>query len=449
MSKGILIGANPQLLETFSLNLKMYVDIECMTMKSHAEAVKLMDLIGKVDILITESKIGTEQAGMAIQQYFDVKGWSVPLIILGEDPNIYKSAVILGRDYQLKDVVRACAKALGVTAKDMASKSVNDYYEIPVSTLDFIPELMCDVFIKQKKGVEQFDYLRCFKAKETPGEEQLLSIKEQGIEKLWIPSSYRLKFCDLTTQVVLAIFESEKSTEEQKLKAAQGGQASVAQEINSDGLTPNVVKLSNACMKGISNLIESTPQLQKLLKNLLKMKATYVFKHCSLINYASFYLNDKIDWGSKEQQEKLAFVSFFHDIALSAPGLDSERLTRIDNVQDLRKMTESDREREAVERHALHAAMLVKNFPRAPLGCDIIIQQHHGAINGVGIPERLSLNISPLGILFIIAESFANEVLKYNDVRGVNINRVTTKLLDTFKRRKEVELVEYLKGIKF
>ena len=81
------------------------------------------------------------------------------------------------------------------------------------------------------------------------------------------------------------------------------------------------------------------------------------------------------------------------------------------------KMAEmSDAEKDLVKKHAQIAATLVAQFPRAPMGAEQIIKQHHGMTNGLGFADNFGANLSPLAIVFILAEDFTHEILiKNND----------------------------------
>ena len=64
-----------------------------------------------------------------------------------------------------------------------------------------------------------------------------------------------------------------------------------------------------------------------------------------------------------------------------------------------------------VEKHAQMAAEFVQKFPHAPMGADQIIRQHHGTLNGIGFSEHYGNNVSPMAVVFIVAEEFTRIIL--------------------------------------
>jgi hypothetical protein len=130
-----------------------------------------------------------------------------------------------------------------------------------------------------------------------------------------------------------------------------------------------------------------------------------------------------MEWGSKDQQVKISFVAFFHDIALQ-----DEKLLLLHSDKDIETAQLTDSEQKKVKEHAVRAAhFLAKYYSSLPLGVDIIVKQHHGSRNGIGF--NLSQNISPLAIVFIVAEEWALWAIKYeNDVEMLDRKRVITYL---------------------
>ena len=65
-----------------------------------------------------------------------------------------------------------------------------------------------------------------------------------------------------------------------------------------------------------------------------------------------------------------------------------------------------------INNHALQSSLIIERFPKVPTGTDIIIKEHHGSKSGIGLPDSLSISISPLSMMFIVVEHFVGEFLK-------------------------------------
>src|SRR5690606_13376992 len=111
---------------------------------------------------------------------------------------------------------------------------------------------------------------------------------------------------------------------------------------------------------------------------MINNKSGYLFKHTQILTYVCLHIIKNIDWGSPEQEEKICFISLFHDIVL-----ENDEMAQIHSTQELRSAKLNTQERMLVERHAQMSAELVAKFPHSPMGADQIIRQHHGMLNGI------------------------------------------------------------------
>ena len=69
-------------------------------------------------------------------------------------------------------------------------------------------------------------------------------------------------------------------------------------------------------MKKMEEIVYTYPKLGDLLKLLLNNPTSFRFRRTQLTTYVAFHIVSNMEWGSTEQQEKLAFVAYFHDITL-------------------------------------------------------------------------------------------------------------------------------------
>jgi response regulator RpfG family c-di-GMP phosphodiesterase len=196
-------------------------------------------------------------------------------------------------------------------------------------------------------------------------------------------------------------------------------------------------------MDSMKKNVKTNPNLSKLLDRLLANKASYLFTHTQLLSYIGLHIVKNIDWGNPEQEEKICFIAFFHDIAL-----EKDEQSKIKSTLDLKKSELSEIDKSLVERHAQIAAELVSKFPHAPMGSDQIIRQHHGVLNGVGFSEHFGNNVSPMSIVFIVAEEFTRIVLKYADSE-LNRTQMIRELKESFPTSRFQKVIDLLNTITF
>ena len=168
--------------------------------------------------------------------------------------------------------------------------------------------------------------------------------------------------------------------------------------------------LQQKAMKDIARDVKKNKTFKSMLKNLLSNKASYLYKHIQILSYVSLHLIKHADWAKKEHEEKLMFASFFHDILLK-----TDEQAKICSKEEFDKADLNFEEKETLKHHALRASELARIFPKAPAGVDLLIRQHHGALNGVGFPENYSPNLSPLTLNFMVAEAYTDKVIEAGD----------------------------------
>jgi hypothetical protein len=132
-----------------------------------------------------------------------------------------------------------------------------------------------------------------------------------------------------------------------------------------------------------------------------------MYQFSELTSFVSCHIISNMDWGSEEQQEKIVFLSFFDDILLT-----DEKLLRIRTKEEFDAADLNEHEKDLINRHAQMSVELLQTYPRAPMGADIVVKQHHGSKIGLGLPETFPGTISPLAIVLGVAETFVDYYIK-------------------------------------
>ena len=90
--------------------------------------------------------------------------------------------------------------------------------------------------------------------------------------------------------------------------------------------------------------ISASSDITELLDILNNSKESYLYRHSIMLSTISHYLVKKMEWGTKEQQEKIVFASFFHDITIP-----DDRLNIINTEEQLEASELSDEEKAKVK----------------------------------------------------------------------------------------------------
>jgi HD-GYP domain-containing protein (c-di-GMP phosphodiesterase class II) len=203
------------------------------------------------------------------------------------------------------------------------------------------------------------------------------------------------------------------------------------------------IKLANKNIDNMKRVVKSNPKMAKLLERLLSNRSSYLYKHTQILTYVSLHIIRNIDWGNPEQEDKISFIAFFHDIVL-----ENDRQAQIKSTKELKTAEFDTPEKLLVERHAQMAADFVAKFPHAPMGADQIIRQHHGTLNGIGFSEHFGNNVSPISIVFIVAEEFTRIILK-RETGPFDRNEMLRELKEEFPTSRFQKVIELLNTITF
>ncbi len=147
-----------------------------------------------------------------------------------------------------------------------------------------------------------------------------------------------------------------------------------------------------------------------------------------------------IDWCNDEQKKTMNFVAFFHDIALS-----TDEQAKIHSGKELKAAKLPEKEEALVNMHAQIAAELVAKFPHAPMGADAIVRQHHGITHGVGFSEHYSGNLSPLTIVFILAEEFTSYLIESEE--DIKMPSIIKKMREKFPTQRFKKIIDILEEV--
>lgn len=428
----LFVDSNIGLQTLVSLNLTIYVGVEVIIKDNLEEAIELLKNNDSIDLIITRNKINEEKVALEIYKFLNSNDKKIPLIVLGPEHFLEKFAQFVDDNFEIKDLIRACSRILQVTPKDMMAMEVPDYYPIPIIYFFHMEKTKCAIYLRIKTP-EGYQYLKRFAQGDEITLHDIQSFLKKGVKHLYVPKDFRLKIANEVTLEILAKLKSQDLSEIDKLKYSNAGMTILKQAVGTSGLSPETIELANATLDNMKKIALGSPKLRSLLNSLLENQSSFLYKHCQLITFISFHAIDNLEWGSTEQQEKLAFVALFHDICL-----ELDEMAIIHSEEDLKHAHLKDEQKHQVTTHALNAAKLVQSFPKSPLGSDIIIKQHHGSLNGAGFAKSYSNNLSPLAIVFIIAEEFTHYLLtsqKQTMDRNVFIEELYKKYTKSLYKR--------------
>ena len=451
MSHGLIVTDSYILKDLYNLNFKAYVDLSCTVKSNLEDTLSLLEQGIHLDLIVAQTEIDGEDVASSIYNYIIARDLEdIPIITIGEDPALKNKSNVYSIDskFNIKELLQLTAKILKISAKDMAEKNVPEYYPIPVSSLSHVDIVETSIFYLDKETDKYFSVID----EGTSPTAKIHNYIEEGITNLYIDSSKRLFFANFISKNIISVLKSENISSSERVEIANIGYEFIAQYIDDIESIDDLLEISAQCVNSVSLIIEEHPKLNSLLQNLFLNKTSYPFKHCQLNAFISSFIIERLDWGTKEHAEKMAFISFYHDILLS-----KKEYIIIDNNKDLENAELNDAEKELIKNHAYRTSILVQQLSRSPIGVDTIIKQHHGMLSGIGFEKkRFSNNLSPLTIIFIIAEAFGNAILMSEEVKNgicnydnFDINDVLSNLYIKFPNSNYTRAIRTLEEFNF
>lgn len=433
----LLVENNAKIADIYLLNLAVYTGLDVTVTNSTAAALELIKK-SKFDLIISRARIGAQDAAALLTSSLQEQGLDIPVLVIGDGvfPKKGASGPIKG-SLNLKSVVKGAAQALGITAQEMARKQVEDFFPLQSRLFEWVTCPRCDVYALDPDG----SMVKVFEANATIDKAKLDKSVRLSQGTFYVDKLDRLKMVDHLSAELMARLDDKDLNPDEQIQAAESNLQLLSQKLITLGITEETIALARKGMNSMAANAKKYPKLGPLLKRMLENETGYHFRHTQIVTYIALHIVHNIDWGTAEQEEKITFIAFFHDIAL-----ETEEQARIKSKEELRTSKLEPRARELVEKHAQLAAELVHKYPHAPMGADQIIRQHHGVLNGVGFSDHFGANLSPMALVFLVAEEYTRLILAH-EKQELDAKFLIRELRDCFssnRLQKIIDLVEHI-----
>lgn len=449
MKKILIVSDNEVLNSIYSANLMAYVGVACEVVTSHVGALEKLNTLHEFSTLLSLCMVDGIDTGLLLYQGLIEEELQIPLIVLGRQSEVPDEVTVVEDCFDIQKIVATIALKMGVSAKEMATAKVPEYYPVSVRLFFSIQKVPCNIYYKTIKN--SCDHFILIVSKDRPIWPKIKEYLDDGVVLLYVTSIDRLKIINCATREILLTLQ-EESPDELSVKSdrvEQGFDAIAAQIFETEEISKEVVELGNKCMNVMMEVVKGVPNIKSLLQILMKNRSGFLYSHSIITGYICEHIIAKMPWGSDAHTDKMKFLLFFHDMYLASiyekyPDLDYEDKLVLDQRF-------SDAEKEQVVSHASKAADVIARFPRSPMGVDTIVRQHHGTTNGMGFATIFKDDISPLSKVFIIGEAFTERMLaqiKDKNEKGVDVHLIVEDLLRIFKKHTYKKIINELVSLR-
>jgi len=387
-------------LNLYALNLSVYTNAQVIAYQKFDDLLSAFKQMNADVIIANLSQDDQFQDNLDRLDLLLKKKMHPPMcFIFGESKKIYNDIQIFDQNIPVKNLVVSLAKKKGITAKYMSELDLGEYYPIPARFLLPGWQATKPIFIlsanKQfKLSLKEGDI---FTAK---------ILKDMGEEgEFYCLSKDRLDVINAFIGQIKTKLEDPTLTLKEKTIENQIAFNMISESVASIGLPETTLQLAKTSIKSMGLVARSTPSIKKLYNDFLNDLNSLRYKKSIITTHLGQFLLKDQSWNNPNVTMQWSYLCFFHDIYLT-----QDEFTFYRNDKDVLDSDLSPKEKETIINHAQMAAILLSQVKDAPVGIDMLLKQHHGSKMGNSLSDT-SLSISPLCVLFILVEEYAQFLL--------------------------------------
>ncbi len=447
MAQIIIIEDSKEFNQLLSINLSTYIGAEVIPRDNADSAIELMNLLPKVDLIISKEKIGEEDTAKTIANYIKSENLETILIVLGNDfLELKKIGIAIQEINDWQKIITASANILGISQDELTLKMIPEYIPIPIDFFTSIESCPCDIFLRIKEGAQDFKYIKRVHAYDSYSVDMIQKYIEQGVKNLYIPKQFKKEFTNfLSNQLVLKLeMLPEDATIDDKISIIGNSFDIVKKQIIEMGFNSATIQLTESIIESIEKTYSNDPKVSTLLHKVLNAPSSLIYQLCHLTSVvaAECIKNILPENEQKDAASILTHAAFFNNIALS----EEDELIKISSYHELENYELENSKWDLVLNHALISFEILLKHPTLPLIVSTVVKEHHGSINGKGFPEAIDPKLNQYSKIFLVAESFALELLKYR-YKNAGQDRPAPIVHELYKRFESDEMKSIVKKL--
>jgi hypothetical protein len=339
--------------------------------------------------------------------------------VLQEDiESLYK--VLNGRNdientFVVKDDKSGIENLIAKLKSIFSSESSQSHQYISISIDSFIHFKLLPFDLYIKLGDEK--YVKRIPAHEEIDAAALMALKGKGVTDLYFDRKFNKDFSVLLINNMLNKVQTTYTSDADKIKAASEVYLTTKEIVQSVGLPTRIIEVCQSVMDNITQEVVSRGK-DKFSSYLTVMKSdsglNFQYRFIEMTSFIATQLVEALDKKDTQAVKTIIFCSFFCDIALK----DAEHL-EYRSEEALKDMWPEDKE--SILIHAFKASEIVAKHKHAPAGADQIVLQHHGAVNGKGLPTVCEEAVVPMAKCLMASQELAFALLKNSDKKPSDV----------------------------
>lgn len=408
MTQIIVVDSNETFTSLLHLNITKCIGSNVIIKTNSKEALEYLEEHPNINLIISRDHIDEDHTASQLINSLVDKKLKIPVIILGGRSLTYPEAHVLSSAATWRETIFKAGTLLGVEVD--FEKNVQKIKYTPVGINHFLNldevNICCDVYIRVKKG-EEFHYIKRFHAEETLSREVISKYKSSGLTMFYINRDQFREFVDFSTKQLSLKLKNEKISATERAHLNSDSHNVMAERIQCLGIDQHTTELVEASIASTKVALVEKNALSAYLERIQTNKLSYGYSHSYMCCLILHKISKSFDWCTTQVKEKFTLISLFHDISLS------EELVVYNNADDLKFSDLDNYDKTLVTNHAQLSATIISAFDFIPEEVASVIREHHGAKNGIGFPDNLSISISTIAMMFVVVEDFVDQFLSF------------------------------------
>lgn len=360
----------------------------------------------KIDLVISEYRIDGENAGGKLYKYILQNNLSIPFALCSSSnpdsirefddrknfieyikkPNIYDGVNRVIKAYE----IIFSSESDSILSPVLRTKLT--YAQVSLDIVAKLEKAQCEIFAK----VNDEKFVEVFKLNDEISEEKVEKLFHKGVKSLYIKRDDSKFFFDLVANEIKSLFEDIGEDEEDKVIKAHEKISEAAIQF---GFSGALIEATEESVKHTIGIMQSNKDLRPVYKKLFGGQNNYLSMHSIALCYISCGILQKTEWNKYEAQNKLIFVSYFHDISITDSDFREDQF----DAEDIKSNDQIMRD------HVKESSNFIQKFNTdIPMDVDKIIALHHERPDGSGVNKIPPSQIPPLAAIFILAHEIVD-----------------------------------------
>ena len=415
MAQVILVESDKTLRELLSINFSTYVGCEVVPRENAQDVIALLTILPNVDLIVYHAIETDKEGPFQLLTYVKENCPDTTILFTGFGIEDESFSVIVPEFKNWEKIVQQASKILGITTESLRRRATPDYIPIPINYFLTLDSSCCDVFIRIKKGADDYQFIKRIHTGDTYSKAMVQRYVEQGLKFFYVAKDMRENFTNYVSNFLVERLESSyQGPVDKQIEHIAQSYDVATREIAKLEFNTTTIQLTESILESMTKTIQNSPEMGPLLRKVLNSKTGYMYQHCHMTAIVASEILTTLNAGTKENHMKMAYAGFFHDISF----VNNEELAKITSYEQLEKSELNAEDWDLVFNHALEASIMVGRHPDVPKGIVEMIRNHHGAMNGKGFTITEPEKLSAMDKIFFISCEFVKELLAYKEAGG-------------------------------